>query len=99
MLLKIKEIRKAQGLAQEQLAERAGVSRSYLTEIETGAKTVNMRRLTSIASALGVETAALINTADAEVQELIANFKRLPPDEKKVFLVLSRKFSGSQPDG
>lgn len=100
MALKIRELRKARGWTQEQLADKAGVSRSYLTEIETGAKTVNMRRLDAIAIALGVETPALIDidTSDPDVQELVANFKSLPPEDQKTFLDLSRRFSGFRPD-
>lgn len=100
MALKIRELRKSRGWTQEQLAEKAGVSRSYLTEIETGAKTVNVRRLDAIAEALGVETVALIDidASDVEVQELIANFKSLGANDRARFLDLSRRFLAFPPD-
>ncbi|HPF78889.1 MAG TPA: helix-turn-helix transcriptional regulator [Alphaproteobacteria bacterium] len=50
----IKIIRKYRGLTQGDLAEAAGISRPYLTEIETGRKDGSIRALKSIAGALDV---------------------------------------------
>jgi DNA-binding XRE family transcriptional regulator len=50
----IKIIRKHRGMTQEDLAAAAGLSRPYLTEIETGRKEGSIRSLKSIAKALGV---------------------------------------------
>ena len=50
----IKVIRKHRGLTQQDLAEAAGISRPYLTEIETGRKDGSIRALKSIAGALDV---------------------------------------------
>jgi DNA-binding XRE family transcriptional regulator len=50
----IKIIRKYRGLTQNDLAEAAGISRPYLTEIETGKKDGSIRALKSIAGALDV---------------------------------------------
>ncbi len=50
----IKVIRKHRGLTQGDLAEAAGISRPYLTEIETGRKDGSIRALKSIAGALDV---------------------------------------------
>lgn len=50
----IKIIRKFRGLTQGDLAEAAGISRPYLTEIETGRKDGSIRALKSIAGALDV---------------------------------------------
>ncbi len=50
----IKIIRKYRGLTQDELAAEAGISRPYLTEIETGRKEGSIRSLKSIAAALGV---------------------------------------------
>lgn len=51
---KIKELRTLKGLSQQTLAQRAGLSRSYITLIETGKKTVAVSTLALIADALGV---------------------------------------------
>lgn len=50
----IRIIRTFRGLNQEGLAAAAGISRPYLTEIETGRKDGSIRALKSIAAALNV---------------------------------------------
>lgn len=50
----IKLIRKHRGMTQDDLASAAGLSRPYLTEIETGRKEGSIRSLKSIAKALDV---------------------------------------------
>lgn len=59
MKLNIRAHRNMQGLTIEQLAEKAGISRSYLTELELGAKVINANRLEQIAKALGVRVTDL----------------------------------------
>jgi DNA-binding XRE family transcriptional regulator len=56
----VKTIRKFRGLTQKDLAEAAGLSRPYLTEIETGKKTGSIAALKSLASALNVDVGILI---------------------------------------
>lgn len=50
----IKTIRKYRGMTQDDLANACGLSRPYLTEIETGRKEGSIRSLKSIAKALNV---------------------------------------------
>jgi DNA-binding XRE family transcriptional regulator len=50
----IKTIRKFRGMTQDDLATACGLSRPYLTEIETGRKEGSIRSLKSIAKALDV---------------------------------------------
>ena len=50
----IKIIRKFRDMTQSDLAEASGISRPYLTEIETGRKDGSIRALKSIAGALDV---------------------------------------------
>lgn len=42
------------GLTQAQLAERAGIQRSYLSELESGKETEQVRRLFRVLRQLGV---------------------------------------------
>ncbi len=56
----IKIIRKARKLTQKDLAEAAGISRPYLTEIETGKKDGSIRALKSISDALNVSLEMLV---------------------------------------
>lgn len=56
MALRIVDLRKAKNLSQEELASKAGISRSQLAQIETESRPANTLRLNAIAAALGVET-------------------------------------------
>jgi transcriptional regulator with XRE-family HTH domain len=51
----IRKRRADSGLSQEELAYRAGIDRSYLSEIENGHKSVGVVVLDDIAAALEVE--------------------------------------------
>lgn len=61
MKLRIHELRKAKGLTVEQLAELSGMSKSYLSEIASGKKAANSRRIDALAVALGVTPFDLID--------------------------------------
>ena len=50
----IKILRKFRGLTQAELAEKADISRPYLTEIETGKKDGSIRAMRGLAEALEV---------------------------------------------
>lgn len=60
MKLRIRELRSERGLTLQELAAEAGVSRSYLNELELGMKTINAARLRQIAAALDVSVTDLI---------------------------------------
>lgn len=51
----IRVFRKYRGLTQVELAEKAGIARPYLTELETGKKQGSIAVLKAIASALELE--------------------------------------------
>jgi DNA-binding XRE family transcriptional regulator len=55
----VKILRKFRGLTQKDLADRAGISRPYLTEIETGKKDGSIRAMKSLAEVLGVSVGML----------------------------------------
>lgn len=55
----IKVLRKYRGMTQGDLANDAGISRPYLTEIETGKKDGSIRALKAIAGALNVSLEVL----------------------------------------
>lgn len=56
----LKILRKFRGLTQDELASATGLSRPYITEIETGRKEGSIRALKSIANALGVSMELLV---------------------------------------
>lgn len=92
MSLRIKNLRKAAGLTQSDLAGMAGLSRSQLSEIETGAKTVNMRRLEAIAKALGVTVPDLMDSQ--ENAEILSLWQALAIEDRAVLLDLARRMAG-----
>lgn len=70
---RLSELRKAAGLTQSQLAERAGISRAYLAALERGLSSAtkappNPSRaiLDDLARSLGIERAALLGAADRQ---------------------------------
>ena len=55
----IKILRKYHGLTQAELAEQAGLSRPYLTEIETGKKEGSLRAMKALAAVFDVSVGVL----------------------------------------
>lgn len=62
---RVAQMRKQLHLSQEDLAKAAGVHRSYLSEIERGARNISLDVLERLAAALGVELPALLDTMAA----------------------------------
>lgn len=58
----IRHYREQAGLTQAELADRAGLHRSYLSELETGAETEQLRRILRVLRQLGVRMT--LNKAD-----------------------------------
>lgn len=56
----IKILRKHRGLTQVELAEKSGLSRPYLAELETGRKEGSITALKNLATALAVNISHLI---------------------------------------
>lgn len=73
MALRIKTLRTSQGLTQEYLAEKAGMSRSQLAMIESETRPANTIRLNAIAAALGVQLEELFESgsADRDILDII----------------------------
>jgi transcriptional regulator with XRE-family HTH domain len=53
-------LRRQANLTQEDLAGKAELDRSYLSEIESGKKNISVRILKKIASALGIKASKLL---------------------------------------
>ena len=57
---KVRELRSAQGLSQEELAARANLDRTYISQVERAVKNVTIVSLDKIATGLGVTLAELV---------------------------------------
>ena len=58
--LRLKEVRKANGLSQEKLAEQANLHRTYIGMIERAEKNITLINIEKIAKALNVEVKDLL---------------------------------------
>lgn len=56
---RVRALRLSQGLSQEDLAELAGMHRTYLSSVERGQRNVSLDNIIAIARALKVEPALL----------------------------------------
>jgi len=57
---RVKQLREQHGLTQKALAERAGLSLRFLSEVEGGSGNISVVRLADLAHALGVSTGQLL---------------------------------------
>lgn len=57
----ILRLRKEKGLTQEQLANKAGISRCYLSDIENGKRQISLAIIERIARELGMSVGEMID--------------------------------------
>ena len=87
---KIRKIRKAHGLSQEELAEKVNISTTHMSHIETGNTKLSLPVFVDIAAALEVRTDDLLDTAAAtattstSLDEIAAVLERCTAQEAKV---------------
>ncbi|MEM7477064.1 MAG: helix-turn-helix transcriptional regulator [Planctomycetota bacterium] len=62
----LRRLRNATGLSQEELADRAGLHRTYISSVERAQRNVTLENIFALANALGVEPSELLALADAE---------------------------------
>lgn len=58
----VRTFRDREGLSQEELAFRAGMKRSYLSDLERGTRNPSVRALGRLAEALGIAPARLLES-------------------------------------
>ena len=105
----IREVRREQGLLQEQLGARSGVTGSRVGEIERGIVDTSISRVWAIAEALGMSPAVLLRrkellkhdarAVDEARVKLVAAIKKLPPQDLDLLtqLVLALTRQGTMP--
>jgi transcriptional regulator with XRE-family HTH domain len=64
--LRLKTLRKAIGLTQQELADKVGVSRVYIQTLEANRRLPSMKLLERLAEALGVDVSELIQSQPAK---------------------------------
>lgn len=65
----VRSRRKELGLSQDELSARAGLGRSYITEVETSNRNISLINVGRLAQALELPVAALFTEYGAEVPE------------------------------
>ena len=80
----IKVMRTDQGIERREFAERAGISYSYITEIENGNKPPSSSVLEDIASALGMRMSQLIQAAEERMDTAELEQERSAPHEAQM---------------
>ncbi|MDK1716394.1 helix-turn-helix domain-containing protein [Dellaglioa algida] len=58
---RIKKLRKDRGLTQSELAKEIGISRSYMSEIESDKRNMSIKTLTKIATGLDISLSFLLD--------------------------------------
>lgn len=60
----LRRVRKSTGLSQEELADRAGLHRTYISSIERAERNVSLENIFLLAEALGVEPGDLLKPVE-----------------------------------
>jgi transcriptional regulator with XRE-family HTH domain len=95
----IRQWRKHRGLTQEQLAERIGIARSYLTKIERGSRRYDQPFLEHASDALRCEPADLIMRDPTATESLWSVWEQLTPIERKQAFAVIKAIKGTGTDG
>jgi transcriptional regulator with XRE-family HTH domain len=98
MELRIKELRKARGLTLEQLRGPTGLSRGYLSQLETGSREPSVETLQQIAAAFGVEVKDLFADSQGDQSsELLRLLDQLSPQEQEVLRTVAKGLIAQRP--
>ena len=92
---RIRKIRRAHGLSQEELAEKVIISTTHMSHIETGNTKLSLQVLVDIAAALEVRTDDLLNdhafaVTSAAVEEIATILEKCTVQEAKVIVDVVR---------
>lgn len=86
---RIRKIRKAHGLSQEELAEKVNISTTHMSHIETGNTKLSLPVLVDIATALDVRTDDLLGneacvTTSSALEEIASVLEKCNAQEARV---------------
>lgn len=84
---RLTELREEQGFSMRKLAERSGVSQSFISSIESGQKQPTLDSLVKLADGLGITLIELLGgepgakSLPPNLQNLLANARQLTPSQ------------------
>jgi transcriptional regulator with XRE-family HTH domain len=93
---KIKLIREAKGLTQEQVAEKLGISPTAYGNIERGDNDPKLSRLQEISDVLGITVSELLDLTDKTVLNINLNRKDKGKNKYNVYLSSSSELEKQQ---
>lgn len=99
--IKIKQLREAHGLSQDELADSAGTTQVAIWRIETGKVGTNLKLLEKIAKQLDVEPAELLRSGSQQFSHgpkalLIELIPALDDTETEELLALAKAFEAAR---
>jgi transcriptional regulator with XRE-family HTH domain len=86
----IREMRKAAGMSQMQLADKIGVSYQQVQKYEKGASKLNVPRLLQIAEIFGVPVMTFLEEPRIRVAEAHVPYQSLTDEEAKLLMLYRR---------
>lgn len=66
----IRDLRQENGLTQEDLADKAGLDRTYISGVERGVRNITLDSLEQIVDALGVDLPTFLTKVSANINDL-----------------------------
>jgi transcriptional regulator with XRE-family HTH domain len=87
---RIREARIAELITQRELAERSGLGRDAIAKYETGARSISVEDLRSIAAALNTTAGVLLGEQQAVAAGLVSNAQSLPAEVQTIVRVLEQ---------
>ncbi len=64
--LRVRKLRKSKGMSQEEFALEANLDRTYISDVERGARNISVKNLHKISSTLGITLSELLQDVDTE---------------------------------
>lgn len=90
MLFRLREIRRERGLTIEQLSDLTGLSKSFISQIETGKRDPGANSMQVFADALRVKVTDLLDTGstDAGYHRAMELFRQLGADDMQAVVMM-----------
>jgi transcriptional regulator with XRE-family HTH domain len=80
----VHERREQLGISQEELAHRAGLHRTYISDIERGARNPSLKTLSRLADALEMSTSDLIRHGETKAETMTSTTDEQVTEEPKL---------------
>ena len=93
---KIYQLRRSINMTQQELAEKVGISVTFLSEIENGRKSMSVDTLIKLSKCLQVSLDTIVFGKDAEddmQKDVVSMMSTLPLEYNESILVIAREFT------